>query len=90
MADGHQGDTAKFRAMADGTQEDWGIIVQHAAPFNRALPDRVLAHLKMLDGDFGGYPVDRLTHSLQSPAKFNGSSKLIVAGYPLMWKCGAM
>ena len=70
MADGQQagtlGDTAKFTAMADGTQEDWAVIVRHAMPFNKGLPDRVLAHLKLLDGDFGGYPVDRLTHSLQS------------------------
>jgi predicted HD phosphohydrolase len=66
MADGHAGDTAKFTAMADGTQEDWDIIVKHAAPFNKGLADRVITHLKLLDGDFGGYPVDRLTHSLQS------------------------
>ena len=66
MADGHSGDTAKFRAMAEGTQEDWAVIVKHAAPFNRDLPNRVVTHLKLLDGDFGGYPVDRLTHSLQS------------------------
>ncbi len=26
---------------------------------------RVLAHFALLDGDFGGLPVDRLTHSLQ-------------------------
>ena len=32
----------------------------------RALPDRVLAHLQLLDGDYGGFPVDRLTHSLQT------------------------
>ncbi len=66
MADGHPGETAKFRTMAEGTQEDWAVIVRHAQPFNKALPDRVLAHLMLLDGDFGGYPVDRLTHSLQS------------------------
>ena len=57
MADGHSGDTAKFRAMAEGTQEDWAVIVKHAAPFNRDLPNRVVTHLKLLDGDFGGYPV---------------------------------
>jgi predicted HD phosphohydrolase len=32
----------------------------------KTLPDRVLAHLRLLDGDFGGFPVDRLTHSLQA------------------------
>jgi predicted HD phosphohydrolase len=33
------------------------------------LPDRVLAHLRLLDGDYGGFPVDRLTHSLQTAAR---------------------
>jgi predicted HD phosphohydrolase len=32
----------------------------------RSLPDRVLDHLRLLDGDFGGFPVDRLTHCLQT------------------------
>ena len=72
MADGQQpgpptvGETAKFTAMQDGAQEDWTIIAKHAGAFNKGLADRVLAHLKLLDGDFGGYPVDRLHHSLQS------------------------
>lgn len=30
------------------------------------LPDRVLAHPALLDGDFGGFPVDHLTYSLQT------------------------
>lgn len=66
MADGHSTDTARFHAMADGTAEDWAIIGGHARTFNKGLADRVITHLKLLDGDFGGYPVDRLTHSLQS------------------------
>ena len=32
----------------------------------KQLPDRVLTHLRLLDGDFGGFPVDRLTHCLQT------------------------
>ena len=38
-------------------------------PFARALPDRLLAHLKLLDGDYGGFPVDRYTHSLQTATR---------------------
>ena len=34
--------------------------------FNKGFPDRVLAHLALLEGDCGGFAVDRLTHSLQS------------------------
>jgi predicted HD phosphohydrolase len=57
---------AAFKAMTEGTPEDWGVIVGHAMTFNKTLPDRVLAHLKLLDGDYGGFPIDRLSHSLQA------------------------
>jgi predicted HD phosphohydrolase len=59
-------DRAQFHAMAQGTQEDWAKIASAAVPFNKGLPERVLTHLKMLEGDCGGFAVDRLEHSLQS------------------------
>jgi len=62
----HPSDRAQFKAMAEGTQEDWTKIAMASAGFNRDLPNRVLAHLKMLEGDCGGFAVDRLEHSLQS------------------------
>ena len=62
----HPADRAQFHAMTQGTQEDWAKIAIAAVGFNRELPDRVLAHLKMLQGDCGGFAVDRLEHSLQS------------------------
>ena len=60
---------AKFREMKEGTAEDWAIIGADYMQFAQGLPDRVLAHLKLLDGDFGGFPVDRLTHSLQTATR---------------------
>lgn len=45
------------------------IIARNAMAFNRTLPDRVLSHLKLLEGDFGGYAVDRLEHSLQTATR---------------------
>jgi predicted HD phosphohydrolase len=60
---------AKFRSMDEGTQEDWEIIGRHFMPFAHALPDRVLTHLKLLDGDYGGFPIDRLQHSLQTATR---------------------
>ena len=71
MADGDHGalDRAQFTAMTDGTLQDWKTIVSHMGPFSRDLPNRVLTHLKLLDGDFGGYPVDRLEHSLQTATR---------------------
>ena len=62
----HPADRAQFHAMAQGTQDDWAKIAMAAGPFNRGLPDRVLAHLKLLEGDCGGFAVDRMEHSLQS------------------------
>ncbi len=57
---------AHFRAMSQSTAEDWSKISSAAHSFNRALPERVLAHLKLLEGDCGGFAVDRLEHCLQS------------------------
>ena len=48
---------AKFRQMKEGTQEDWSIIGADYMAFAKGLPDRVLTHLRLLDGDFGGFPV---------------------------------
>jgi predicted HD phosphohydrolase len=57
---------AAFSNMADSTQSDWGIIGAEFVRFGKGLADRVLKHLVLLDGDYGGFPVDRLTHSLQT------------------------
>ena len=62
-------DRARFTAMTEGTQEDWGIISRHFRDFAAGLPGRVLTHLKLLDGDYGGFPVDRLEHSLQTATR---------------------
>lgn len=60
---------ARFTAMDNGTQEDWAIIGKDYYQFASKLPDRVLSHLKLLDGDFGGFPIDRLQHSLQTATR---------------------
>lgn len=62
-------DRATYKTMADSTAEDWQIIVKHAAPFQRDLSNRIIAHLNLLNGDYGGYPVDRLEHSLQTATR---------------------
>ena len=56
---------AKFRSMEESSPEEWQLIAAHFMSFNQGLADRVLAHLRLLDGDYGGFPVDRLEHSLQ-------------------------
>ncbi|MFB9353928.1 HD domain-containing protein [Sneathiella chinensis] len=56
---------ASFTAMTEGTPEDYQIISKSFGAYSKELPDRVLEHLNILSGDFGGFPVDRLEHSLQ-------------------------
>ncbi|WP_416426198.1 HD domain-containing protein [Pseudomonas sp. App30] len=60
---------ARFTHMKDGTEQDWAIIANDFAQYARQLPQRILTHLRLLDGDFGGFPVDRLTHSLQTATR---------------------
>ena len=63
------GPRAKFRAMDEGTQEDWMVIASQFGPFAARGGERVLDHLRLLDGDYGGFPVDRLEHSLQTATR---------------------
>jgi predicted HD phosphohydrolase len=55
--------------MTEGTADDWNVIAGHSAGHFAGLTDRVLAHLRLLDGDYGGFAVDRLTHSLQTATR---------------------
>lgn len=57
---------AAFNTMEQSTPADWSIIARSFVEFSRRLPDRVLAHLRLLDGDYGGFAIDRLSHSLQT------------------------
>jgi predicted HD phosphohydrolase len=55
--------------MIDSTAADWEIIQREFLLYGRSLPDRILSHLKLLEGETGGFPVDRLTHSLQTATR---------------------
>jgi len=71
MADhgSHVDGRARFRAMSEGTADDWMKIASHFGPFATAGGKRVLDHLRLLEGDYGGFPIDRLTHSLQTATR---------------------
>src|SRR3546814_8260167 len=62
-------DHAKFRSMIDGTQQDWDIIAREQKEFAPNNGKRILDHLKLLGGDYGGFPVDRLEHCLQTATR---------------------
>lgn len=69
MADGATGDRATFTAMTEGTQADWAAIVRTGMAHQGEHVDRILSHLKLLGGDYGGFNVDRLEHSLQTATR---------------------
>jgi predicted HD phosphohydrolase len=60
---------ATFTEMLNGTQEDYAIIGEHHADYSKGLADRILKHLMILEGDTGGYAVDRLTHCIQTATR---------------------
>ncbi len=73
--DGSDAPRAKFHAMTEGTQEDWSIIGEQFFTYAQGLPDRVMEHLRILEGDFGGFPIDRMTHSLQTATRAHRDGK---------------
>ena len=62
-------DKPSFASLQDSTFADWQRIRDEFMAYAEKLPLRVLDHLKLLQGDFGGFPVDRYTHSLQTATR---------------------
>jgi predicted HD phosphohydrolase len=60
---------AQFHDMKQGTQQDWDIIMSHLKPYSAHGGARVLDHLRLLDGDCGGFAIDRLQHCLQTATR---------------------
>lgn len=69
MADDTPKPRAAFRAMTQGTPKDWRIIGEAGVAFNSAHADRLLAALRSLDSDDGGFQVTRLGHCLQTATR---------------------
>ena len=57
---------ATFKSFLESTEEDWDKIRAASEPFKVDHAARILAHLKLLESDCGGFPVTRLEHSLQT------------------------
>ena len=60
---------ATFTRMEDSTAADWQAIGGEFMQFAAQLPDRIISHLSLLENDYGGFPVDRYTHCLQTATK---------------------
>ncbi len=66
---------ATFHQMTDGTAKDWGYVAQGNIDSFRGLPERIMAHLQLLSDDYGGFAVDRLTHSLQTATRAEAANR---------------
>lgn len=60
---------AGFRAMTEGTDDDWRLIGGELQRFANELPHRLIASLQLLRGDHCGFPIDRLEHCLQTATR---------------------
>jgi predicted HD phosphohydrolase len=60
---------AQFRTIAESTRDDWKLIGGELERFAKGLPKRLVAHLDLLRGDYGGFPIDRLEHCLQTATR---------------------
>ena len=62
-------DRAAFRNMQDSTAGDWKLIAGEFMSYAAKLPDRLFDHMRLLAGDYGGFPIDRLAHCLQTATR---------------------
>ena len=60
---------ATFTAFTNATELDWQKIVAANSVFAKSHVDRIVTHLNLLKGDCGGFPIDRLEHSLQTATR---------------------
>ncbi len=66
---------AQFTTFEESTAEDWAIIMPQLAVTQSFVPDRVIQLMRALRSDHGGFPVDRLEHSLQTATRAERDGK---------------
>lgn len=60
---------ATFRSFEESTAEEWAIITPQLAITQSMVADRVISLMGDLEQEHGGFPVDRLEHSLQTATR---------------------
>jgi predicted HD phosphohydrolase len=58
-----------FKSFEESTAEDWAVIAPQITITQGMVSDHVLQLLGYLRSDHGGFPVDRLEHSLQTATR---------------------
>ena len=61
--------TVSFLQMKDGTKQDYLLLDESEREYARHLPEKILGAVRELDHSLEGYPVSRLTHSLQTATR---------------------
>ncbi len=59
----------EFTEMKHGSAEDYALLERFEKQHVATVADRVIEHLKLQAGGYGGYRIDRLQHSLQSATR---------------------
>ncbi len=60
---------ASFTDLRESVPADWDLISKEVKPFKSQLHLRVMDHLRLLNGQQDGFPIDRLEHSLQTATR---------------------
>ena len=59
----------RFKSFEESTAEDWAIITPQLNVTQSFVADRVIQLIRDLEIDHGGFPVNRLEHSLQTATR---------------------
>ena len=60
---------ASFTSFQESTKDDWDNIMIALRHTQSLVADRIIEQLRHLANDFGGFPVSRLEHSLQTATR---------------------
>lgn len=60
---------ATFTSLSESVAEDWDIVISQLHITQNLVADRVIGMLSDLESDHGGFPVNRLEHSLQTASR---------------------
>lgn len=66
---------ASFATFEESTADDWALIAPQLEVTQSLVADRVIGLLRDLQFDHGGFPVDRLEHSLQTATRAERAGK---------------
>jgi predicted HD phosphohydrolase len=58
-----------FRSFQESTADDWATIIPQLEISQSLVAERVIDLLRALEADHGGFPVNRLEHSLQTATR---------------------